>query len=82
MEWGELRNVKAREQWDTMYNIALKYVRENGSIRKMPYSYVTKDGIKLGKWVRQQKRRRKSETEHPKEMSNKMIAKLDIIGIN
>ncbi len=81
MEWGNMRTAKSQEQWDTMYNEALKYAADNGTLSNLPSDYVTKDGKKLGRWVRQQKKIVKNITKEFWNMTNKMIIKLDFIGI-
>ena len=42
------------EQWMKKYSYAKEYFIENGSL-DIPANYVTKDGIKLGSWIRTQR---------------------------
>ena len=43
-----------KEQWMKKYSYAKKYFIENGSL-DIPANYITKDGIKLGSWIRTQR---------------------------
>jgi hypothetical protein len=39
------------KEWQTKYLALTEYVTEHGSVKDMPYDYVSKDGKNLGVWV-------------------------------
>jgi superfamily II DNA or RNA helicase len=43
-------------QWQSNYQILVKYAKNNDTAR-VPHSYVTPDGFRLGAWVKKQKQR-------------------------
>lgn len=43
-----------QEQWLKNYNLAKKYFEDNGNLN-INSKYITKDGIKLGSWIRTQR---------------------------
>lgn len=52
---GKHRSVPLKEkQWLRNYNLAKKYFEENGNLN-INAKYITKDGIKLGSWIRTQR---------------------------
>ena len=52
---GKHRSVPLKEkQWLRNYNLAKKYFKENGNLN-INAKYITKDGIKLGSWIRTQR---------------------------
>ncbi len=50
MVWDNQNDVK----WAAGYNAACDYFRQNGNL-EVPSSYVTSDGLKLGRWIRRQR---------------------------
>ncbi len=81
MEWKDNNTAKALRYWNEMYDVAVKYAKEHGSISKVPPFYVTDDGKKLGQWIAVQRGIRKGVRKHSIELNEERIAKLDAIGI-
>ena len=50
MIWGN----KYEKQWNEAYQLLCEYYKKNGSF-DIPVSYVTDNGVALGKWIRHQR---------------------------
>lgn len=46
---------KQGESWDRHYEAAREYAKRTGTLN-VPYDYVTEEGVKLGRWIDQQRR--------------------------
>ena len=64
--------------WNKTYELAKKYYEEHGDL-KVPVSYVTEDGINLGKWINQLRQIHKGNIEG--NLSPERIEKLEKIGM-
>lgn len=69
MEWEKVFTRK----WETAYEEAVLYYREHGDLLP-PVKYVTKNGLRLGRWVRRQRDAKTS-------LSKSQIEKLENIGM-
>ncbi len=72
-----------RNSWDYSYELAKKYYEQYGNL-KVPHSYVTPTGEKLGKWVQNQRqsyRRRNMENTRLTVLTDDQVAKLEKIGM-
>lgn len=76
MEWAPLRE----NAWERAYRLAQKYREEHGSLN-IPVSYVTQEGIHLGKWIRRQREAYKEVTKKWDGVSWERRAKLESIGM-
>ena len=65
--------------WERKYRAAEEYYREHGDLL-VPFSYVTEDGIQLGKWISNQRVRRRGTWGTPP--TEEQIQKLDAIGMS
>lgn len=71
IEWLGRNN----NQWDHFYKQAKKYYKEFGHLL-IPHDYCTKDGLRIGDWINQQRKKYKL-----KQLSNKQIEKLNDLGM-
>lgn len=62
-------------RWQIGYAAALQYSRENGNL-KVPSTYVTKDGYRLGLWINLKRRQYKKGN-----LTNQQIEDLERIGM-
>ena len=69
MVWQQRRSL----QWDKYYEEALNYYRAHGDL-KMPVTYTTADGCRLGRWLRLQRDRQSK-------LSQEKQAKLAALGM-
>ncbi len=65
--------------WDKKYLVAEQYYREHGDLL-VPYSYITEDGVSLGKWISNQRIKRRGTWGKP--LTEEQIRKLDAIGMS
>lgn len=63
-----------KQSWDERYELAKEYFEKHGNLR-LTQDYVTDSGIWLGKWIYEQRRKRKQLTQD-------QIRKLDAIGMD
>lgn len=63
-----------KQPWDERYELAKEYFEKYGNLR-ITQDYVTESGIWLGKWIYEQRRKRKALTQE-------QIRKLDAIGMD
>ena len=70
MNWGGKNNTT----WDAAYSEACKYRQEHGDLN-VPSSYVTDNGIRLGRWIRSQREVYKTT------LSESRKKKLDVLGM-
>lgn len=68
---------KAKTNWDEAFLAAKEFYEEKRNL-KIPPEYKCEDGFALGRWIRDQKRR-KSSVRNP--LTPEQIEKLDTIGI-
>ncbi len=68
MEW-----TKPDPKWMKMYEVASSYYAENGDVL-VPSRYITNDGINLGTWIKNQRKRYQEgrTTDMEKELLNKL----------
>lgn len=64
--------------WDQYYEVAVKYYNEHGSLDMKNSTEV--DGVKLGRWLALQKRRKRGSADRM--LADEQIEKLDALGIN
>ncbi|MCI8513978.1 MAG: hypothetical protein HFI93_05025 [Lachnospiraceae bacterium] len=65
--------------WEQNYAAACDYLRENGHLR-IPASYATGDGIRLGAWLARQRALRAGKIRRGR-LTEEQIARLDAIGM-
>ena len=65
-------------RWDAFYDAAASAAAKEGSLR-LPYNYVTEDGLPLGRWLETQRQVRAGQK--PGRLDADRIAKLDKLGI-
>ena len=65
-------------RWDAFYAAAGKAAAKEGNLR-LPYSYVTEDGLPLGRWLETQRQVRAGQ--RPGRLDPERIARLDKLGI-
>ncbi len=65
--------------WERKYRAAEKYYREHGDLL-VPFTYITEDGIQLGKWISNQRIKRRGVWGSPP--TEEQIHKLDAIGMS
>ena len=71
MEWS----LEKREEWMTWLRYAKEFYKKNGHL-KVPGSYVTPDGHKLGSWIREQRKK-----YHAQMLTEEQTALLDEVGM-
>ncbi len=67
-------------RWNMNYNAAKAYYGEYGDL-KIPYDYVTKDGLCLGRWISDQIRTYNGLKSRSAPLTEEQIKKLETIGI-
>ena len=75
MVWDNIRD----QSWNRFYTAAAAYYQENGDLR-VPSSYVTPSGLRLGTWIANQRSNRKS-CIHMTNLTPERIEALDRIGM-
>lgn len=76
MVWGNRNDI----QWQRGYDEAKCYFEQHGDLN-VPVSYVTKSGLKLGRWVRNQRNAYQSPEKSNCKLTPERIALLEQIGI-
>ena len=76
MVWEQKQN----DRWQSAYCRAEEYYRQNGNLN-VPFSYISKDGYALGKWVRRQQYARRHPDRTHAALTQERIALLDRLGM-
>ena len=69
-----------KDPWWEKWELARQYYEEQGNLN-MPQSYVTKEGVWLGKWLYLQRERHRKK-EKGRQLTEKQTAALDAIGMD
>lgn len=75
MEWGS----RAEELWQENYALAREYYRSHGNL-DVPSDYCV-NGVSLGKWIYNQRMRRKSPPSGTLPLTKEQIGALDAVGM-
>ncbi len=71
MEWS----LETRTPWDVYYQYATEYYKKHRHLR-IPSQYKTADGLWLGEWIKQQRKKHKQNL-----LTSNQVKKLDKIGM-
>ena len=82
MDWEKVGKRKALRHFEEMFEEARKYAKEHGSMKDMPFEYVTEDGKYLGSWVQHLRKIRSGQTSKSIILTEELIQSLDALGIN
>jgi len=76
-----------KEQWEKMFKLALKYYEKYGDLR-VPFSYVSPNGERLGTWIASQRKAYKNRNLFKEErkdnfspLTDEQVGKLESIGM-
>lgn len=75
MEWDTVYD----RQWETRYQYAKMYYKTHGNLR-VPVTYVTQDGVQLGRWINRQREQERKHTlsRERKRLLNRIGFEVDI----
>ena len=82
MDWEKAGKRKSLRHFEEMFEEAKKYAKEHGSMKNMPFEYVTEDGKHLGSWVQQLRKIRSGQASKSIILTDELIESLDALGIN
>ena len=67
-------------QWEKNYSACVEYYKEHRSL-DIPAHYATKDGIRIGAWIRRMRKARDGRLKGAQPLTQEQIRRLDAIGM-